>query len=165
MARDHSKKVLKHKKISDGWYRRFMARQSQLCLRKGNATANVRMDCLNPEAMKQYFDLLKDVLEENDLMDSPGQIYNIDETGMPLDHRPPKIVTKKGQKKVRYRTSGNKSQITVIGCVSASGHAIPPFVIFDSKSLNKEWTKGEVNGTTYYGMSNKVWVDSELFRG
>ena len=162
MARD--KKILKHKKISDGWYRRFMARQSQLCLRKGDATANVQMDCLNPEAMKQYFDLLKDVLEENDLIDSPGQIYNVDETGMPLDHRPPKIVTKKGQKKVRYHTSGNKSQITVIGCVSASGHAIPPFVIFDSKSLNKEWTKGEVNGTTY-GMSNKGWVDSELFRG
>ena len=158
------KKVLKHKKISDGWYRRFMARQSQLSLRKGDATANVWMDCLNPEAMKQYFDLLKDVLEENDLMDSPGQIYNVDETGMPLDHRPPKIVTKKGQKKVRYRTSGNKSQITVIGCVSASGHAIPPFVIFDSKSLNKEWTKGEVNGITY-GMSNKGWVDSELFCG
>ena len=141
-----------------------MVRQSQLSLREGDATANVRMDCLNPEAMKQYFDLLKDVLEENDLMDSPGQIYNVNETGMPLDHQPPKIVTKKGQKKVRCRTSDNISQIIVIGCVSASGQAIPPFVIFDSKSLNKEWTKGEVNGTTY-GMSNKGWVDSELFRG
>jgi hypothetical protein len=130
------KKVLKYKKISDGWYRRFMARQSQLSLRlrKGDATANVRMDCLNPEAMKQYFDLLKDVLEENDLMDSPGQIYNVDETGMLLDHRLPKIVTKKGQKSVRCRTSGNKNQITVIGCVSASG---PLFVIFDSKSLKQ----------------------------
>ena len=31
-------------------------------------------------------------------------------------------------------------------------------------SLNKEWIKGEVNGTTY-GMSNKGWTDSELFRG
>ena len=83
---------------------------------------------------------------------------------MPLDHRPPKIVTKRGQKKVRSRTSGNKSQIPVIGCVSASGQTIPPFVIFDAKGLNKEWTKGEVSGTTY-GMSSKGWVDSELFRG
>jgi len=30
------------------------------------------------------------------------------------------------QKKVRYRTSGNKSQITVIGCISAVSQAIPP---------------------------------------
>ena len=73
----------------------FMERQSHLSLRKGDATANVQMDCLSPETMKQYFDLLKDVLEENDLMESPGQIYNVDETGMLLDHRPPKIVTQR----------------------------------------------------------------------
>ena len=83
---------------------------------------------------------------------------------MPLDHRPPKIVTQRGHKKVRYRTAGNKSQITVIGCVSATGHAVPPFVIWDAKSMNKEWTNGEIAGTTY-GLSNKGWVDSELFRG
>lgn len=35
-----------------------------------------------------------------------SQIYNVDEAGMPLDHRPPKIVMKKGQKKVCRRTSG-----------------------------------------------------------
>lgn len=64
-----------------------------------------------------------------------SQIYNIiDETGMPLDHRPLKVVTKKGQKGVGYRTSGNKSQTVVISCISASGHLIPPFVIIDAKS-------------------------------
>lgn len=83
---------------------------------------------------------------------------------MPLEHRAPKIVAGKGNIKVQYPTSGNKSQITVIRCVSASGHAIPPFVIFDAKSLNKEWTTGEVPGSTY-GMSSKGWVDTELFRG
>ena len=112
-----------------------MERQSHLSLRKGDATANVRMDCVSPETMKQYFDLLKDVLDEHDLME---QICNVDETGMPLDHRLPKIVTQKGQKILRCRTSGNKSQVTAIGCVSAAGQAIPPFVIFDSKSLNKQ---------------------------
>jgi len=48
--------------------------------------------------------------------------------------------------------------------VSASGHALPPFVIFDTKGLNPEWTKGEVVGTTY-GLSAKGWVDTELFKG
>ena len=80
------KGVLKKINISDGWYRRFMARQPELSLRRGNATANVRMNCLNPEAMKKYFELLKDVLVENDLLNSPSQIYNVDETGMPFDH-------------------------------------------------------------------------------
>ena len=103
-----------------------MARQPKLTSRKGDATANVRMDSVNPTAISQYFDLLDEVLTKYNIKNDPGRIYNVDETGMPLDHCPPKIITKRGQKKVRYRTSGNKSQITVIGCVSAAGHAIAP---------------------------------------
>ena len=163
VARD--KGVLKSKRISDGWFRRFLERQSHLCLRKGDPTANVRMDAMaNKEALDNYFKLLKEVMEENDLMDKPGQIYNVDESGMPLDHRPPRVLTTKGEKKVRYRTSGNKSQITVIGCVNAAGQTIPPFVIFDAKSLNMEWTRDEVPGTTY-GLSDRGWIDMELFKG
>ena len=64
----------------------------------------------------------------------------------------------------QYRTAGKKSQITVIRCVSATGHAVPPFVIWDAKSMNKEWSVSEVPGTTY-GLNSKGWVDSELFRG
>jgi len=67
-------------------------------------------------------------------------------------------------KKVRYRTSRNKNQITVIACVNVSGQCILPFVIFDAKRLNMEWRKDEVVGTAY-GLSIKCWVDSELFRG
>ena len=92
-------------------------------------------------------------------MNSPSQIYN---AGMPLDHKPPKIVTKRGQKKIRSRTSGNKSQVTVIACVSATGHVIPPFVIFDAKGLNYDWTKGQVPETR---VSSTGWVDTELFKG
>ena len=43
----------------------------------------------------------------------PLQVYNMDETGMLIDHRPPNVVARKGQKKVRYRSAGNKSQVTV----------------------------------------------------
>ena len=48
-------------RISRGWFERFMKRQPQPSLRKGDAIANVHMDS---EAMSQYFDLLNDVLEE-----------------------------------------------------------------------------------------------------
>ena len=40
---------------------------------------------------------------------------------------------------------------------------MPPFIIFDAKNLNMEWTKGEVPGTTY-GLSDSGWIDSELFK-
>ena len=92
-------------RISRGWFERFMKRQPQLSLCKGDATANVHMDSINPEAMSQYFDLLNDVLEEYGLTTEPERIYNVDETRMPLDHHPTKIVTQRAHKKVRYRTS------------------------------------------------------------
>ena len=87
----NDKGMLKGKRISDGWFRRFMERQPHLRLRKGDTTSNVRMDCLNKGTMMEYFDLLNSVLTEHELMESsPNQFYNVDKTGMPLDHHPPR---------------------------------------------------------------------------
>ena len=42
------------------------------------------------------------------------------------------------------------------------GTLFPPFIIFDRKNLKPEMTEGEVPGSMY-GLSNKGWIDSELF--
>ena len=159
-----SKGVLKSDRISDGWWRRFLERKPQVALRRGDPTAHVRMDAINREGIQQYYELLKDVLDEHDLIDHPERIYNMDETGMPFDPRPPKVAAPRGLKKVRYRSTGKKGQITIVGCVSATGQAMPPFVIFDAKQLNPHWTRGEVPGTRY-GLSHTGWIDQELFHG
>ena len=109
-----------------------------------------------------YFENIEVCLNERNLMNCPGQICNVDETGMPLDHRLPKVVGQKGKRNIRCRVTGNKAQITVVACVSASGQALPPYVIFDTKQLSHAWTKGKVG--TRYGLSNKGWIDNVLFR-
>ena len=86
----------------------------------------------------------------------------MDETGVPLEPKPPKVIARKGQKKIHYRTSGQKAQITVIGCGNAVGNILPPFIIIAVKQLNPLWTRSEVSGTRY-GVSDKGWVDQELF--
>ena len=161
-ARD--KKALRKEKISDGWFRGFLECQPQLCLRKGDRTAAIRIDAMkNQSALDNYFLELKSILDANNLGDKPGQIYNMDETGIPLDHRSPRVLAKRGQKKVRYCSTGNKSQITVVGCINAIGQALPPFVVFEAKNLNIQWTEGEVPGTTY-GLSDSGWMDNVLFK-
>lgn len=156
------KKILRSERVTDGWWKRFMERQPDLSLRRGDPTAHVRLDSTNKEVITKYYDLLEKTLQENNLFDNPAQIYNMDESGMPLDPRPPNIIAKRGQKKVRYRVSGKKEQITILGCANAIGQAIPPMVIFEGKYLNYQWTNNEVPGT-YYGMSGKGWTDQELF--
>ena len=130
------KEVLRGTKITDGWFRRFLERRPNLSLRRGDATANVRMEALDHETMKDYFKSLEETLNEHDLMNCPGQIYNVDETGVPLDHN---VIAQRGQKKIRYRVSRNKKQITVVGCINAAGQAIPPFVIFDGGTWDYVW--------------------------
>ena len=110
----------------------------------------------------KYFKLLESTLEEHDLADKPHRIYNVDESGMPLEHKQPKRVAERGTKKVYGRSSGNKAQITIVACASATGVALPPMVIFQGARLNYELTIGEVPGTLS-GLSEKGWIDQTLF--
>ncbi len=81
---------------------------------------------------------------------------------MPLEHKLPRVVSLKGTKKVRQISSGNNTQITVLGYCSASGQVIPPMVVFPGKTINHDLDHGEVPDTLY-GMSQSGWMDQELF--
>ncbi len=158
------KSILRGHRISRGWWRQFLKRLKDLSVRRGDNCAQVRMDAINSDTLKQYFDLLESTLKEHDLLHHPSQIYNVDESGIPLDPKAPNIVSKRGVKKVSYRSAGKKGQITVVACGNAIGQVIPPMVIFDAKNLNHRWTADEIPGTKY-GLSDKGWITSELFEG
>ena len=49
-----------------------------------DSTAFVHMDAM--KKLDKYYITLKNILTENNLLDKPGQVYNVDEFGMPLDH-------------------------------------------------------------------------------
>ena len=141
-----------------------MERQPQLRLHKGDKTSFVSMDAMmQKQELDKYFVTLKNIMVEHDLMDKLEQVYNVDESGMPLEQQFPRVVARKRKKKVIYCTSGNKSQITIVGCINAIGQTMPPLTIYDAKNLNMEWTKEEVPGTTY-ALSDNGRIDMELFK-
>lgn len=148
--------------VTSGWWVSFRKRHPELTLRMSEPLSHVRAASVSPEVLDKYFDILEDTLRSNNLIDKPCQIFNCDESGMPLTPHPPRVVTQKGVKHSTAITSGDKSQITVLACCSAGGYVIPPFVIFDRKSLKPEMTSGEIPGTMY-GLSSSGWIDSELF--
>ena len=148
--------------VTNGWWESFRRRHPTFKLRTAEKLAYVRMVSSSPEILDYYFDLLEATLIENDLIDKPCQIYNVDESGMPLDPDSLKIVAECGAKHSRTLATGSKTSITVVSCCSAAGSTIPPMVIFDRKTLNPKLTIGEVCGTMY-GMSKNGWIDTELF--
>ena len=151
-----------HKVVSYGWWESFRRRHPNLTLRVSSSLSKSRLLASNRLVLDHYFDLLEETLEENGLKDKPYQVFNMDETGMPLDMKPLKTVHSVGEKNPYTLSSGNKSQITVVGCVNAGGQYLPPMVIWDRKNLKPELTEGELP-QTIYGLSKKGWMDQELF--
>ena len=148
--------------VSNGWWESFRRRHPELAIRTVEKLSYARSVATDATIINHYFDLLQKALHDNEILDSPSQIFNCDETGLPLEHTPSSVIGIEGQKHPRALTSGNKKQVTVLGCVNAAGYAIPPLVIFSRKSLNPLLTVNEVPGTMY-GLSETGWMDSEIF--
>ena len=151
-----------HTVISDGWWERFRKRHPNITLREAASLSYARAMASDRECLSNYYDLLEDSLKINGVFDDPSCIFNCDETGMPLCPPSPKVIDMVGSKNPSYLTGGTKAQITVLACACAAGYAIPPFVIFDWKTLIPQLTKGEVPGTSY-GLSSNGWIDRQLF--
>ena len=77
-------------------------------MRRGDPFSVARDKMTDRAIFENYFSLLRETLEEHGLKNRPGQIYNCDESRMPLEHTSPKTIAIKGTKKVCQITSGNK---------------------------------------------------------
>jgi len=71
----------------EGWWHKFMKRHPDLSLRTSDPLLHCRLNAVSQSALDHYFTLLKKTMEVNNLMDKPSCIYNMDESGMPLDHK------------------------------------------------------------------------------
>ena len=112
--------------VSNGWWEK---RHPQLTLRTVEMISYARFVATDAMLLDEYFDLLKDTLTNNGLVDTPSQIFNCDETGLPQNHTPSSVVGVRGQKHPHAITSGNKKQITVLAYASAGGYVLPPLVL------------------------------------
>ena len=156
------RKGIKKCPVSNGWWESFRKRHPHLTLRTVEKLSYARFIATDQRVIDQYFDLLKDTLTNNKLLDRPSQIFNCDETGLPLQHSFSSVVGVKGQKHPRSITTGTKKHISVLACANAGGYVLPQLVIFSRKGLSPELTKGEVP-STMYGLSDNGWMTGEIF--
>ena len=150
------------KPVSNGWWESFCKRHPMITLRTGAPLSKARAMASDPSCINEYFDILEETLCDNNLIDKPQAVFNMDESGVPLCPQGQKGIHKLGSRNPVIITSGDKTQITIVGCVSAAGYCLPPMVIWDRKTLAPSLTVGEVPGTVY-GLSPKGWMDQELF--
>ena len=81
-----------------------------------------------------WFEELKEfILASNHpkILDDPSRIYNCNETGFLLAPKLGKVIAMKTDKHVyQAGTSSKKMQMTTLICCSASGHYIPPLLVY-----------------------------------
>ena len=96
--------------------------------------------------MQSYFNNLKIVLEENNLLGKPRHIYNSDETGIQAEPKQRDVIAGMEYFKPQSITSPMSSTATVIDCVNALGNAVPPYFVFKGQRWNSDFLKGACTG-------------------
>ena len=150
------------KTVTHGWWESFCHRHPNVALRATASLSLSRAKASDTTVINKYYDLLESTMDLYDLRDKPCQLFNVDDTGMPLNPKPLKMVCGTGSKNPASICSGNKSQITIVGCVNAAGYCIPPMVIYGRKAISAALVENEIPGTIY-GLSSKGWIDQDLF--
>ena len=120
-----------------------------------------RADSVYVEVVSSYYENLEKVLNSAGLLNNPTGIWNVDETGLTLDHTPPKVLGKARQDPVCI-TASKSATTTVIAAGSAIGEILPPYIIYKGKRLTEELTSGGINGTKY-NTSETGWSNSTTF--
>lgn len=76
--------LYKHVTVIHGWWDRFRARYPHLRLRADESLAYVHAVSTNHVILDRYFSRLEDALSKNNLKDELGHVFNLDESGLPL---------------------------------------------------------------------------------
>jgi len=71
---------------------------------------------------------------------NPARLYNCDETDITIvQHKHTKILGLKGKRHISSLQSVERgSLVTVVNCISPTGHFIPPLLVFPRKRMEQE---------------------------
>ena len=82
--------------MSHGWWDAFQRRHPRLSIRTAEGLGYARAIAFDRVVINRYYDMLEATLRDNGVWDLPEQVFNCDETGMPLNPNTSKVVATKG---------------------------------------------------------------------
>lgn len=153
------------KKAGYDWLQLFLSRHADLSVRKAEGVSNARAVGLNKTVVEEYFSVLENVLTEYQLFEKPGNIFNIDESGLQLNNKPGYVIAEKGSKTVSNITSGEKGEtISIVACCSAEGVFLPPLCILKGKNLKECHKDGMPPGSAIVMNEKSAYINAVIFK-
>lgn len=95
---------------------------------------------------------------------SPGDIWNVDETGLTTAHVPNRVIARRGIKNLGKMTSAERGTlVTVAVAISAVGNMVPPFFVFPRVHYKEHFIRGGPVGSE--GDANSSgWMKEDNFQ-
>ncbi|XP_072168984.1 uncharacterized protein [Diadema setosum] len=144
------------------WFRLFLKRWPKLRLKSPSKLDMNRAKGTTKEALSSYFQELERTMEEYNLKDKPDRIYNVDETNLNAEHKPPKVTTG-ADTRINSITSHRVGTTSLLACGNAAGRFLPPYYVFKGKQRIPELLSGALPGSKMF-MTSSGWSNSTVFR-
>ncbi|XP_053395668.1 jerky protein homolog-like [Mercenaria mercenaria] len=143
------------------WYKGFKRRNPDVTLAKPQKLSVLRAKCTSDKTMDKYFCELAKVLKKHDLENHPEFIWNVDETGLMMEHNPRHVICMKGTTPQAI-TSNRGKTVTIIASGSAAGIRLPPYYVFPGMRWNQDLLTGASPGSVGT-VTESGWSNSAVF--
>ena len=145
--------------VGKGWVNRFIRRNPVLRTQRARKIDSVRVNGATDQVIRSWFPHLnipaiKDIL--------PANRYNMDEYGLMEGQGTNGLVVGSSETRaVQRKDPGSRAWTSFIECISATGVALPPAVIFRGKSVQQQWFPVEKDGLEdwLFTATEKGWIN------
>jgi len=157
---DESMQLIEYPNIGTQWVSRFLRRHPELVSVTPRSIDAVRVKDTSPERLTQWFEDLRQVIEEYDIKQE--NMYNMDESGFAIGEKEATRCIINAQIRQQYQAKpGRQEWVTAVECICADGTVIPPLIIFRAENLSREWIPATINGDWKLSCNSKGWTSNE----
>ncbi|XP_060578915.1 uncharacterized protein LOC132735898 [Ruditapes philippinarum] len=146
------------------WFYGFLRRHPEISERAPQQLIKERA-IITPAKVEKWFkdfsNFMAEEVKDPSLWMDPSRWFNADESGFPLCPKSGKVLAPRGVPNVYNFTSSDKTQVTVLACMSAAGYYPKPLIVYPGKRFATNPLEGFPEAVM--GRTENGWMDSELF--